>query len=102
MIGLLLKASLEERLSDEAILRQPWLHEPAVVWRAEALMDTKRQTRKRLLGQEEAGVLGGEKRKRLSEDGPGAQATGLPGRQALLRLPCSSSPPPNRRLSPLV
>ena len=69
MIGFLLKASPEERLSAEAILRHPWLQEPGVVRQAEALMDTQRRTRKRLLGEEEAGVLGGEKQQRLGEDG---------------------------------
>jgi serine/threonine-protein kinase Chk2 len=68
LIGCLLKASPEERLSADAILRHPWLQEPAMLRRAEALMDTQRRTRKRLLGEEEAGVPGGEKRRRVGEE----------------------------------
>ena len=99
----LLKTSPEERLSAEDILKHPWLQvnqvsqlmrwpffvqDPAMIRRADCLMETQRRSRKRLLGEEVVyrfwsqerflkllyadniflqEAVGGEKRQRLEE-----------------------------------
>jgi len=65
LIRKLLRTSPEERLSAEEILRHPWLQDQAMIKKAECLMDTQRKSKKRVLGEEEAG--GGEKRARVGE-----------------------------------
>jgi len=65
LIRKLLRTNPEERLSAEEILRHPWLQDPAMIKKADCLMDTQRKSKKRVLGEEEAG--GGEKRARVGE-----------------------------------
>jgi len=65
LIRKLLRTNPEERLSAEEILRHPWLQDQAMIKKAECLMDTQRKSKKRVLGEEEAG--GGEKRARVGE-----------------------------------
>jgi len=65
LIRKLLRTNPEERLSAEEILRHPWLQDQAMIKKADCLMDTQRKSKKRVLGEEEAG--GGEKRARVGE-----------------------------------
>jgi len=65
LIRKLLRTNPEERLSAEEILRHPWLQDTAMMKKADCLMDTQRKSKKRVLGEEEAG--GGEKRARVGE-----------------------------------
>jgi len=65
LIRKLLRTNPEERLSAEEILRHPWLQDQAMMKKADCLMDTQRKSKKRVLGEEEAG--GGEKRARVGE-----------------------------------
>ena len=84
LIGCLLKVSPEERLLAEAILRHPWLQEPAMVRRAEALMEC--WAARSGSGWARTGSTGKQHRGALSSTGPCCAAVTPPGRRTSLTL----------------
>lgn len=67
LIKRLLKVNPEERISAAEVLAHPWLQDPFMIKKAEALMATQIRTRKRLLEVEMGAAIQGDKRLRQEE-----------------------------------
>jgi len=66
LITKLLKASPDERISAEDILKHPWLQDSQVIRRANVLMATQVKSKKRLVDEEEGDLIP-DKRMKVSE-----------------------------------
>lgn len=68
LIQRLLKVNPEERISAAEVLSHPWLQDPFMIKKAEALMATQIRTKKRLLEVEMGAGIQGDKRLRQEYD----------------------------------